>query len=149
MNSKGLLKMNDDLSIAYPKQAYFAYQYLTSLFDSTVTASREVKVELKADGTSSQYAFLDQTSGKPVIAYWHSGAVPSDRLDTQKAALILPGVKLEFPVLVDIRIGLVYGIPESAISATILRMELGVPIYDSPLLLCEKAFLERRGILVE
>ena len=149
MNTKGLLKMNEDLSIAYPKQSYFAYQNLTSLFDSTIVASTEVNCELKTNSASSFYTFLDKISNKLMVTYWYSGNVPDNEVATKKAKLKINGVILKSPVLVDIRTGLVYQIPKSAIKKDNNVLELKIPIYDSPLLICEKTFLKDRGILIK
>lgn len=149
MNTKGLLKANDDLSIGWPKQSYYAYQYLTSVFDAAVAAAPAVAVELKAPEKASAYAFRDQPSGGLAIAYWHSGAVPAEAIATRKAGLVLPGAGLKEPVLIDLRVGAVYGVPASAIRTGGGRTEFTLPIYDSPLLLCERRLLASRGLLAE
>ena len=147
MNSKGLLKMNqEDKNIAYPKQSYFAYQYLTSMFDSTIVATGEFKVELKTDSLSSYYTFIDKVNNKPVITYWYSGNVPDNNGNTEQAELKIHATSLKSPLLIDIRTGLVYKIPKSAINKRGTFIQFTIPVYDSPLLVCDSDFLNVRGI---
>jgi len=148
MNTKGLLKMNEeDKCIAYPKQSYFAYQYLTSLFDSTVTASKDFTAEVRADAASSCYTFMDKLNNTPLITYWKSARPPDNGTTMERAELKLNGIRLQSPVLVDIRTGTVHQIPEAAIKRTNTSLEFALPIYDSPLLLCDASFLHSRRIL--
>ncbi len=148
INRKGLLKINDDDNyIDYPKQAYYAYQYLTSIFDFTVEACSDFSVELKTDSLCGLYTFIDKLRDNPLVTYWHSGSIPNNNIATQKSTLILQDVNIELPVLVDIRTGLVYEIPNSNIKMKENIQELQLPVYDSPLLICEKEFLKERGLL--
>jgi len=149
-NRKGLLRINDhDKNIDYPKQAYFAYQYLTSIFDFTVEASPEFSIGMKSDKEYGLYPFTDRLCDKPLITYWHSEDVPNNNIETQSCTLILNDARLNAPVLIDIRTGLVYEIPGSNISQDGNKQEFQVPVYDSPLLICEKKFLLDRNLLKE
>ena len=148
MNTKGLLKMNEeDKCIACPKQSFFAYQYLTSLFDSTVTASKDFTAEIRADAASSCYTFMDKLNNTPLITYWLSAHPPDNGTTMDRAEIKLKGIRLQSPVLVDIRTGTVYQIPKPAMKRTNTLLEFTLPIYDSPLLLCDASFLHSRKVL--
>jgi len=148
INRKGLLKINDhDKNIDYPKQAYYAYQYLTSIFDYTVEASPKLNVVMESGKEYSLYPFIDRLYDKPIVTYWHSGDIPNNSVETQNCTLRLNNVRLEAPVLIDIRTGVIYKIPEASINQKEDNQELLIPVYDSPLLICEKKFLEQRSLL--
>ncbi len=147
LNTKGLLKINNDLSISYAKQSYLGYQNLTSIFDSTVIAIPNKDFDMETDSVSSIYAFTDNKGKLAVITYWYSGNIPSERLTTGNAVIKLKSVNFKFPVLVDVRTGLVYKVPKSASVWQGDHSEYHVPIYDSPLLICDKKFLKKKGLL--
>lgn len=147
LNTKGLLKINKDLSIGYAKQSYFGYQNLTSIFDSTIVAIPNKDFDIETDSIFSIYAFSDNKGKLAVVTYWYSGSTPSERLTTENAVVKLKSINFKFPVLVDVRTGLVYKIPKSALIWQGDHYECHVPIYDSPLLICDKKFLKKKGLL--
>lgn len=147
LNTKGKLKIDENLVVTHVKQSYYGYQNLTSIFDSTVLAIYPNECIIESDSAASVYAFADQ-KGKPVVAvYWNSGNIPSERLMTGKAIVKLKSVKFKSPVLIDLRTGSVYELPKSALSRKGNNSEYHLPIYDSPLLICDKKFLQERGLL--
>ncbi len=148
VNAKGLLKINEnDKNIERPKQAYFAYQYLTSMFDSTVIANDKIKIELLTDSISTHYSFNDIINDKPVITYWLSGEVPNNNISTGQIKIKCLNMDFNSPLLVDIRTGYVYRIPKNSIKNIDGVTEFTLPAYDSPLLICEKDFLGSRKLI--
>lgn len=147
LNTKGKLKIDEKLSVIYAKQSYYGYQNLTSFFDSTIIAIDPASFSVKTDSASVIYAFVDSKKELAVMAYWNSGSIPSERVITQNALIRLKSAKFKSPVLVDVRTGLVYHIPKSAINQVNGYFEFQVPIYDSPLLICDKKFMIKRGLL--
>ena len=147
LNTKGKLKIDENLSVVYVKPSYYGYQNLTSLFDSTVVAIDPAGFSVKSDSTSVIFAFADRKKELAVVAYWNSGRVPSERLTTQNTLVKLKSSKLKSPVLIDIRTGTIYQIPKSAISKSGDDSEYRLPVYDSPLLICDKRFLQKRDLL--
>lgn len=149
VNSKGLLKINEhDMHIERPKEAYFAYQYLTSVFDATVRTARTLKVDLDAPAPAVAYSFTDTLRGGPLVVYWNCGREPDSGVATARAELRIHNAVAESPVLVDLRTGVVYDLPAVAVTRSGESVTLAVPVYDSPLLVCERAFLEDREILI-
>lgn len=146
-NTKGKLKTDGDMNILYPKQSYYAYQNLTSLFDSSVIAVNPSNFSIKAARNSVVYAFADEKNNLSVVAYWNSENPPSENVTTQDSWIKIQQIKIKSPVLVDIRTGLVYQIPESNIEEKGADSEYQIPVYDSPMILCNKEFLVKRGLL--
>jgi hypothetical protein len=147
LNTKGKLKIDENLNVLYVKQSYYGYQNLTSLFDSTVVAISPSDFTIKTDSASSIYTFADEKKNLAVVAYWNSRSIPSERLTTQNASVKMKSVKFKYPVLIDVRTGIIYEIPKSNISRKGDISEYHVPVYDSPLLICDKKFLEKRGLM--
>jgi len=147
LNTKGKLKIDENLKVVHVKQSYFAYQNLTSIFDSTVIAVAPGRAKISSDSAAVIYAFADRKNNLEVVAYWNSGRAPSDQTTTHTATVTLKGTRLKTPVLIDVRTGIVYQVPESGIRQDGKDQEYLVPVYDSPLLICEKKFLLGRGLL--
>lgn len=148
VNAKGLLKINEnDKNIERPKQSYFAYQYLTSMFDNTVIAIDKTKIELLTDSASTHYSFNDIINDKPVITYWLSGDIPNNNISTEQIKIKCQNIDFNSPLLIDIRTGYVYKIPKNSIKNIEGVTEFTLPVYDSPLLICDKDFLSCRKLL--
>jgi hypothetical protein len=147
LNTKGKLKIDEKLSVVYAKPSYFSYQNLTSLFDSTVVAIDPAGFSVKSDSASVIYAFVDSKKELAAVTYWNSGSIPSERLTAQNAMIKLKSAKFRSPILVDVRTGVVYEIPKSAISQQGDYYEFKLPVYDSPLLICNRKFILKRGLL--
>ena len=147
LNTKGKLKIDEKLSVIYAKPSYYSYQNLTSLFDSTVVAIDPGSFSVKSDSASVIYAFVDSKKELAAVTYWNSGSIPSERLTAHNAVIRLKSTKLKSPVLIDIRTGIVYQIPKSAMSKNGEFTEFQLPIYDSPFMFCEKEFMLQRGLL--
>ncbi|WP_188481219.1 GH39 family glycosyl hydrolase [Aquisalinus flavus] len=137
MNYKGLLATNADKSIAYRKPAYRAAQSVFSVFDDRLkpvalpsyksTSLRSLNVDAYGqDGKAS------------VIAYWFFDAPPDDTTGVTYADLRLEGVAFDTPVLVDLRTGIVYGVPEQSWRREDAAVVFHLPMYDSPMLLAER-----------
>ncbi len=146
-NTKGKLKTDWNMNIVYAKQSYYGCQNLTSLFDSSVIAINPSDFSIKTDRNSAVYAFADEKNNLSVVAYWNSENPPSESIATQNSWIKIKYAKIKSPVLVDVRTGLVYQIPESNIKKRGRDSEYQVPVYDSPMILCDKEFLAKRGLL--
>lgn len=147
LNTKGKLKIDENLNVTHVKQSYYGYQILTSLFDSTTLAGDPSLTDILTDSTSVIYPFEEIKNESLIVAYWNSEAVPSERLTTGEAAIVIKNRGMPSPRLVDIRTGVVYKIPGKMVSRKGDSSEYRLPVYDSPLLLCSKKYLRTRGLL--
>jgi beta-glucosidase/6-phospho-beta-glucosidase/beta-galactosidase len=143
LNTKGLLKINEDLSIAYVKQSYYGYQNLCSLFDADIVASGRKDHLVQTSDTVSLYSFLDMQTHTPVLAYWNSSGKPGEALNTSTVTIDVSSCSFKEPVLIDIRTGIIYDIPESAFRGG----KMALPVYDSPLLIVERKILTEKYLL--
>lgn len=142
LNTKGILKVNDDLSIAYAKPAYYAYQHLTSLLDHRMERLPAQKFEAESDQGISVFAWRHKADHSPMVFAWFDGDIPSDLNEFTSVDFSLPGLKFEEPVLVDLRTGAVYQIPASGFQQNQQRVSFAeIPIYDSPIVLVEKSLI--------
>lgn len=77
LNTKGLLKANDDKTVAYAKPAYSASQNVFAIFDHSL--GRMVDFQLTASVTNALAVYAaTHPSGARVVALWFKGAPPSD-----------------------------------------------------------------------
>jgi len=147
LNTKGKLKIDNNMNVVHAKQSYFGYQNLTSVFDSSIVAGQSYDIRIDTDSTSVAYAFADSKKNLAAITYWNSGKIPSNRLTVTDASLKIKSSGFKSPVLVDIRTGMIYKLPKAAITSGKDNVEYRVPVYDSPILICDQKFLEKRGLM--
>jgi hypothetical protein len=141
LNTKGLLSINDDLSISRAKQIYYGYQNLTSLFDSDIAPAGRKDDLIENTNKYSLYAFNDSQTQTPLLAWWGSFGRPEDSLTPEDITLKFNFYKFRNPVLIDIRSGVIYKAPSFSADGKII-----VPAYDAPLILCEKEVLKQRKL---
>lgn len=143
MNRKGLLRAREDRTVEYAKPAYYAVQHLTAVFDHRLVRLRDFAADGAAPGKPlSAYAYRHQPSNRSVVTIWFNGGVPAD--DNTKTAVDFTFRNTSFaqPVYVDLRTGRVHEIPRerwsSAEGGVTFRQ---VPVYDSPILIADRATL--------
>ena len=143
-NPKGLLKANPDKSVAYAKPAYFAAQNVFAIFDHTWKTAPEIRFAF-ADKSIVQrvstYGFK-QTGGACAFLLWFGDKAPSGSNSTTPAALAVDNVRFKEPACVDLRTGLVYDLPRDSWKQGDSGVTFSaLPVYDSPVLIAEKAAL--------
>jgi len=141
-NTKGMLKANPDKTVARTKPAYQAAQHVFSLYDDRIERLADFPFEC---GTTQKVSVLGcrrKDGAGQMVAVWFSGTVPSDSNATTPVDLVLAKGDFREPVLADLRTGLVRSIPGARISKGAKGWEIrGIPLYDSPVLIAEKAAL--------
>lgn len=143
MNYKGLLATNPDKSIAYAKPIYFAAQSVFSIFDDSVTRIAEYPSTSTAIRALAVTGYRSETKGGgQLVAVWFNDAPPDDGHPVSRANLTLAAGKFTDPVLVDLRTSTVYAIAKDTWSQTKDGATFrDLPIYDSPVLIAERATL--------
>ncbi len=146
MNYKGLLATKPDQTVAYAKPSYTAAQTVFTLFDGSVQ-----RIETFPSSSTSLRAlaltgYRRESDGAQVVAYWFNDAPPAEANGVTRIDLTLPAGKFKDPVLVDVRTGVTYTVPRDHWSqdgkGAVFR---AVPVYDSPLLITERAVVATGG----
>lgn len=141
-NRKGLLKSNDDQSVQKKKDAYYAVQHVTSIFDSSLQVLSNFPVTAKTDRSLSFYGIEDKISGENITAIWFDDEIPSEKNEFKKVDFAFSNANFRNPVYVDLRTGRVYEIPEKNWSRKGTHYQfVNIPVYDSPILIAEKSLL--------
>ncbi|MEI7732553.1 MAG: hypothetical protein WCO56_23480 [Verrucomicrobiota bacterium] len=146
MNYKGLLASRANQTVAYAKPAYFAAQNVFAIFDDSLVRVTNFTCTASVTNTVAAFAYASKT-GDQVVTLWFKGAMPSDSNNTKPVDFTLHASRFTDPVYADLRTGEVYSLPKASWSPTgdgvVLRQ---IPIYDSPILIAEKATLKATPI---
>lgn len=145
LNAKGLLRINPDLSVVGPKQAYFAAQNVFALFDRTLLLASGKTVTSTSREKLSSYVWEKSVSKRHAMALWLSGQPPVDAYPFQQVDVTIEGANIIDPVCVDLRTGEVFAIPAANWSRQGAAMTFrGVPVYDSPMVILSRNDLRMR-----
>ncbi len=140
-NTKGILKAAPDMTVEQPKQAYYAVQNVTAIFDNTLGRIQDFACRTELDQPLAAYAYR-RADGACAATLWLSGKVPADANDKTPADITLTGVKFAAPLWVDLRTGEVRAIPaenwKAGSDGCTFR---AVPLYDSPVVIAEKSLV--------
>jgi hypothetical protein len=143
MNYKGLLASREDQTVAYAKPAYFAAQYVFTVFDDSLIRIADFPFTVNEANKVTLSAYQQKATGKQVVAIWFSGAMPNDSNMTTTLDITLARGEFTEPVYADLRTGEVYAIPKANWSrdgdGVVFRQ---IPVYDSPILIAERSGLE-------
>jgi hypothetical protein len=140
MNYKGLLGTNPDQTISHVKPAYFAAQTVFALFDDTLKRIPEYPFTTTALRGVAVSGYRKDGGEAQLVALWFNDAPPADANGVSLVTVTLRAGKFVEPVLVDVRTSTVYAMPKESwtqtASGTVFR---AVPVYDSPVLIAERA----------
>lgn len=143
MNTKGLIKANEDRTVAYLKPSYSAFQHLSSVFDFTLEPVQNYSYQCQSERELSVYGFSHFLSGFQAVAFWFCDEWPTDSLETTNLDFTFPGGNFTRPVLVDLRTGIVYEIPDKNYQKNGTHYTFkNIPVYDSPILIIEESLLK-------
>lgn len=141
-NHKGLLQAKEDMTVAYAKPAYYAFQNLISVFDDRLERLETYPYSArKADNsTLSLYAFADKTSQLQAVTVWIKDNVPSNNNEQTLCDFTFANAQFKNPVWVDLIAGTVYEIPKESWQKkeNIFRQ---IPFYDSPILIADRSLI--------
>ena len=151
MKRMGLLKCNDRLEVVKVKPAYYTVQNIATLFDSTVEAGGFDVDLMPGEGGEGlvTYTFCQKGSGVPIIAFWDASKHPENGNEIRRATLSAVIERPKEPVWIDLVTGAIYRLPERMVigdhrgrRSTLFE---GVPYYDSPAVITERALVMRRA----
>lgn len=142
LNTKGLLKANPDKTVDRPKQAYYAVQHLTAIFDHSLERITDLNYKAATTNQLAVFGFRQVQSGQHLVAFWNKEDVPADSNEKGRVDFIFGSAKFSEPVCVDLRTGKVYVLPEDSwdsVGARYLFRRL--PVYDSPMLIADRSLI--------
>ena len=131
------------LEFIYKRPAYYAVQHMMSFFDDAVKPVGILEYETESPRTLTVAGF--QKAETSVALLWYSDEIPNDELVWDKVDVTVKGVTFQEPVYVEMITGKVFELDKSA-----WRSEGGntrltqLPVWDSPMMLAERAQVELR-----
>jgi hypothetical protein len=143
MNRKGLFTAES----WRPKAAAHAYRHLTGLIDDRCrfTASslhweivKRGSFETPSSGRIRSLTAVDK-AGRPLIVYWLAAPMQTDTIPGTVRLQVAADVAPKNPVLVDLLDGRIYA-ANSRRGGNAVTFE-GLPLADSPLVLCDRAIV--------
>ena len=152
----GLLRADSARNVIGVKRAFDAVRNIVTVFDSETT---RVKRRVSSPETSLQLWEFERR-GAPLFVFWTAGdwefadggwrmayRRPGDSLETRPAVLVWPGKPFRDPVWIDLLTGEVRAFPRDRMVASADgTVFTGVPVFDSPCLLAERAAVETEGL---
>lgn len=144
INTKGLIQSDTTKAAIRPKVAYYAVQNLTSVFDNEMRLRPDVKFTHNSPESLSLYAYKHEKTN--LVAVWNDSKIATNDFRTQPVNLTVENCTFKEPVWVDLMTGKVYEIPASQWKNqgnSCLFSKL--PVYDSPVLVCERDFILRNN----
>lgn len=145
-NRKGLLRSKEDMSVEYPKPAYYAVQHLTALFDNTVDLNKDFiySAQLPDSCKVSVYGYNYTKNQSSAITIWQQGKVPTDENIHCLYNFTFSNIRIEKPVYINLISGCVYKIPKKDwIENHGEYYFRNIPIYDYPIVIADISFVKR------
>jgi len=146
INYKGLLAINNDRTVHHAKQGYQAVQHLTALFDGSLTRIKDFSAQIGDDPVVSGHSVFGYRTAdsQPVVTVWRSVAPPGKNAKVERSKLYVAGMSFKAPVWIDLRTGRVHAIDARLWAADAKGTTFAqLPVYDSPVVLAERDWLEK------
>jgi hypothetical protein len=151
-NFKGLLETRfyapgtpeDDQTVVRTKMGYVAMQAVTAIFDNSL---KPVDVQCRVTGPTEPVAVhvFRRTDGTAVVAVWRSGDTPGVRPVHELADVVCPGLTFrEEPRYVDLLTRAAYVTNGMVVPEAGGVRIVGLPLYDSPVLVADAALINAR-----
>lgn len=142
--SFGMIRSNLLLDFIYKRPTFYAVQHMMSYFDGAVKPVGVLACESDSKRTLTAAGF--EKAGTSVALLWASDKIPSDELAWEKVSVTVKGVAFRDPVYVEMITGKVF-----ELDASMWKSEGGntalkqVPVWDSPMMLAERAQVPLRS----
>ncbi len=141
-NSKGLLEAKFNREIVKRKQAYYAYQHITAIFDHTLERIPHYAYTTTSDSSLAIFGYRKKHFDHHIITIWQDGAIPNNSMDLAPEDFQFDHANMEDPVYVELRTGKVYAIPSSHWKKNGSSYSFtGIPVYDSPILIADRSLI--------
>lgn len=142
INRKGLLHANEDQEVDHIKMAYYMFQNIAAVFDSTVDIIPDYAYRCDNNKSISLFAFENKSNGKQAVALWFDGDVPSDSNAKTILDFTFTQGRFNDPLYIDLLSGKVYKIKERSVLINGNRYTFkSIPVYDSPVLIIDNALV--------
>ncbi|HEV7350894.1 GH39 family glycosyl hydrolase [Telluribacter sp.] len=142
LNTKGLIQSDITMAAIRPKVAYYAVQNLASVFDNTLELDPDSRLTADTGESVSLYGYQNRSSKKNLISLWLDGKNPTNDFRTTPVTVKADNMSFTAPVYVDLMTGHIYEIPKSDWTKTGNSILFkNIPLYDSPVLIVEKALV--------
>jgi hypothetical protein len=145
LQSFGLIRSNLLYEFIYKRPSYYAVQHMMSFFDDTVKPVGLLEYESDSSRKLTVAGF--EKAGTPVTLLWYSDQIPNDELEWNRTNLTIKSVMFRDPMYVEMITGKVFELEQSD-----WKSEGGntaftqLPIWDSPIMLAERAQVELRKV---
>lgn len=141
LNTKGLIQSDITMAAIRPKVAYYAIQNLAAVFDNNLVLYPEFKYTTTNKESMSVYGYQHTSTKTPLVSLWLDGKEATNSFQTTPVSITFENINFKKPVWVDLMTGSIYEIPKSQWSKSGNSCTFNIPLYDSPVLITEKAFL--------
>lgn len=147
LNMKGLIQSDLTKIAIRPKVAFYAVQNLASIFDNSLTLKSDITFSTSTKESVSLFGYQNLTTKNQLVTLWLDSKTPTNAFTTTAIDVTIKNANFKNPVWVDLMTGQVFEIPKSNWTKHdnqyIFKQ---IPIYDSPVLIAEKAILDIRII---
>lgn len=142
-NTKGLIKSDLKRQFVAYKEAYYAYQHVTSVFDHGLERIANYPYTVDSDSSLSVFGYRSKLFDKQVVAIWMDSETPTNSNTKTPMTFEFPAGKFENLVYVDLRTGSIYTIPKGNWKKNGSQYTLtDIPVYDSPILIADESLLK-------
>lgn len=136
--SFGLIRSNLLLQFIYKRPTFYAVQHMMSFFDDAVKPVGLLACESGSPRKVTAAGF--EKAGTPVALLWYGDKVPGDVLAWDTVSVTIKGATFKDPVCVEMITGKVFELaPGSWTSEGGSTRLAQVPLWDSPMMLAERA----------
>jgi hypothetical protein len=142
--SFGLIRSNLLLQFIYKRPVYYAVQHMMSFFDDDVKPIGLLECQSNSPRALTAAGFQKQATS--VVLLWQSDQVPSDELKWTPVDVTIKNVKFRDPVYVEMITGKVFNLDKVSWKTNGANVEfIGLPVWDSPIMIAERAQVELRS----
>jgi hypothetical protein len=144
LNTKGLIQSDITMAAIRPKVAYYAVQNIAAIFDNNMVLTPDFKYSTTSNESLSVYGYRHNPDNTPLVALWLDGANATNSFNTKTINITLENTTFKSPVWIDLMTGSIYDIEKAQWSKSKGNSTFNIPLYDSPILITEKAFLTKK-----